>query len=81
MAKDTQETQTQEVPKITMADVANSLRIIDSAIERGAFRGKEVSTVGATRDKLEEFITYQEEQQKAAEEAEEAAKEDKSAKE
>lgn len=86
MAKqDVQETQQEEVaateePKITMADIANSLRIIDSAIERGAFRGKEVSTVGATRDKLESFVEFQEEQQRKIEEDEENQTEEKSAK-
>lgn len=63
-----EETQPQEEPKVTMADIANSLRIIDTAFERGAFRGKEATTVGATRDNLERFVAHHEELQRQQEE-------------
>lgn len=63
--------QPQEEPKVTMADIANALRIIDTAFERGAFRGKEASTVGATRDNLERFVSHHEELQRQQEEQQE----------
>lgn len=62
--------QPKEEPKVTMADIANALRIIDTAFERGAFRGKEASTVGATRDNLERFVAHHEELQRQQEEQE-----------
>lgn len=67
------ETQGTAEPKVTMADIANALRIIDSAIERGSFRGKEISTVGATRDNLDRFVSYHEELQREQEEKEAAS--------
>ena len=60
----------QEEPKVTMADIANALRIIDTAFERGAFRGKEATTVGATRDNLERFVAHHQELQRQEEEKE-----------
>ena len=72
--KSTTEPQTEQVqapteePKVTMADIANALRIIDTAFERGAFRGKEATTVGATRDNLERFVLHHEELQRQQEE-------------
>lgn len=58
-----------EEPKVTMADIANALNMIDLAVERGAFRGKEITTVGATRDNLDRFVTHQAELQRKAEES------------
>lgn len=66
----TQEAQQTEEPKVTMADIAAALRIIDAAVERGAFKGKEITTVGATRDNLDRFVSYHEELQREQEEAE-----------
>lgn len=82
MAKAQQQTEqaakteeTQE-PTVTFNDVAASLQIIDAAIERGAFKGKEVTNVGGVRDKLERFISFhQEKNQQAAEEQEKAEEE------
>lgn len=80
MAKAKQQTEqapeeTQE-PTVTFNDVAASLQIIDAAIERGAFKGKEVTNVGGVRDKLERFISFhQEKNQQAAEDQEKAEEE------
>jgi hypothetical protein len=57
-----------EAPSITMQDLQNLLLIVDAAAERGAFKGNELSSVGATRDKLANFLS-------AATKVEEAAAE------
>lgn len=48
----------QTTPTITVTDVASMLQIIDAAATRGAFRGEELSAVGAVRDKASAFIEY-----------------------
>jgi hypothetical protein len=45
-----------EAPQITLTDLQNALRIIDAAAERGAFKGNELTSVGAVRDKLDLFL-------------------------
>lgn len=45
-----------EVPQITLVDLQNTLRIIDVAAERGAFKGGELTSVGSVRDKLAAFL-------------------------
>lgn len=47
----------EEVPQITLVDLQNTLRIIDVAAERGAFKGNELTSVGGVRDKLDTFLT------------------------
>ena len=42
--------------QITVADLDTIKNIIDLACTRGAFRGAEVSQVGAVFDKLTEFL-------------------------
>jgi len=49
------ETQT-EAPQITLVDLQNTLRIIDVAAERGAFKGNELTSIGSVRDKLAAFL-------------------------
>jgi len=48
--------ETAEAPQITLVDLQNTLRIIDVAAERGAFKGGELTSVGAVRDKLAAFL-------------------------
>lgn len=48
----------QATPSITVNDVAAMLQIIDAAAQRGAFRGEELSSVGAVRDKAAAFVDY-----------------------
>lgn len=48
--------QTTENPTIQLVDLANALRVVDVAAERGAFRGNELSQVGAIRDKIATFL-------------------------
>jgi len=54
---------------ISLNDLSTLKQIVDVATQRGAFRGGELSQVGAVYDKLTAFLTYVEEQQKAIAEA------------
>ena len=55
--------------QITIADLDTIKNIIDLACTRGAFRGGEVSQVGAVFDKLSAFLDAVIEQAKAQEQA------------
>ena len=67
----TEATAEQEVPQsIGLGDLGVLLNIVDLASQRGAFRGAELTQVGTIFDKLNTFLTYVQEQQNAAEEAE-----------
>lgn len=48
---------------ITVGDLTVVRSVIDLACERGAFRGSELSTVGAVFDKLSAFLDEFERQQ------------------
>ena len=65
------ETQAQEsVPEsISLQDLQVLLQIVDLASSRGAFRGAELTQVGAIFDKLNAFLSFIAEQQKARAEA------------
>jgi hypothetical protein len=43
-------------PSFSLQDLENAVKVIDAACSRGAFRGEEMSGVGAVRDKLVSFI-------------------------
>ncbi len=76
MSDTTTEDQAQEgsVPEsISLQDLQLLLQIVDLASSRGAFRGAELTQVGAIFDKLNSFLSFIGEQQKARAEA--AAKE------
>ena len=49
----------------------SSIAIIDAIVQRGAFKGEELSTVGGLRDQCVELIQQTEERQQEAAEAEE----------
>ena len=53
--------------QITIADLDTIKNIIDLACTRGAFRGGEISQVGAVYDKLNTFLTTVIEKAKAEE--------------
>jgi hypothetical protein len=53
--------------QITIADLDTIKNIIDLACTRGAFRGAEISQVGAVYDKLTQFLEAVIEQAKAQE--------------
>lgn len=55
---------------ISLNDLQILLQIIDLASSRGAFRGTELTSVGAIFDKLNAFLSYIADQQKAKADAE-----------
>jgi len=77
MSEQTQDTaQDSNVPEsISLQDLQVLLQIVDLASSRGAFRGAELTQVGAIFDKLNAFLSFIAEQQKARAEAESTAKE------
>ena len=66
-------------PSFSLQDLENAVKVIDAACTRGAFRGEEMSGVGAGRDKLVAFIVASAPKQEGGEAAAEVA-EDKPAK-
>jgi hypothetical protein len=73
MEEQTVETQEQEagVPEsISLQDLQVLLQIVDLASSRGAFRGAELTQVGTIFDKLNAFLSFIAQQQKAKAEAE-----------
>jgi len=48
---------------INLSDLGTLLQIVDLATQRGAFRGAELTQVGAVFDKLNTFLSYVQEQQ------------------
>jgi uncharacterized protein YggE len=62
--------------QITVADLDTIKNIIDLACTRGAFRGGEVSQVGAIYDKLNGFLVEVVAQARAQEEAKESTNAD-----
>jgi hypothetical protein len=63
----TTETQSNVVPEsINLSDLAVLLQVVDLATQRGAFRGAELSQVGALFDKLNAFLSYVQAQQQAS---------------
>jgi hypothetical protein len=72
----TEENQVQEeaaAPSLGLAELGTLLQIVDLATQRGAFRGNELTQVGAIYDKLNTFLSYIQQQQEAN--AEEGAEE------
>lgn len=51
--------------QLTINDIAAAVQIIDIVTARGAFRGEELSQVGALRDKYAAFVTAAQEAQSA----------------
>jgi hypothetical protein len=46
----------QSTPELTINDLANLRAIVDAAVRRGAFAAAEITSVGATFDKLNAFL-------------------------
>ncbi len=66
-----EENTTAVVPdSISLSDLQVLLQIVDLASSRGAFRGAELTQVGAIFDKLSAFLSFIAAQQKAAQESE-----------
>jgi hypothetical protein len=52
--------------QLTITDIAATVQLIDVVTSRGAFRGEELSQVGALRDKFAAFVKTAQEQEAAA---------------
>jgi len=52
----------QEPAQITVADLASLQSVLDFAAQRGAFRGADMTAIGALYDKLAAFVKYAQEQ-------------------
>jgi hypothetical protein len=70
MNEETVVEQESAVPEsISLQDLQVLLQIVDLASSRGAFRGPELTQVGAIFDKLNSFLSFISEQQKSKAEA------------
>lgn len=49
-------------PSLNMNDLSSVVRIIDVVSERGAFKGSELESVGSLRNKIDEFLKFNQEQ-------------------
>ena len=67
-------------PNFSLQDLENAVKVIDAACTRGAFRGEEMSGVGAVRDKLVAFIVASAPKQEGGEAAADAGAEAQPAK-
>jgi len=45
----------QEAPELNINDLFSVIKIIDACSERGAFKGNEMASVGAVRDRIAAF--------------------------
>ena len=70
--EESSETPAQPVESITLRDLDQIAQIIDLGAQRGAYKGQEMSVVGALYDKLAMFLGNVKEQQDAAKAAAEA---------
>lgn len=52
----TDQTEAPAQPELTITDLNNLRSILDAAVRRGAFAAAEISAVGATFDKLNNFL-------------------------
>jgi len=62
------EATTPAAPQITILDLQNVVKVIDTAAERGAFKGNELSAVGTVRDKVANFLAAIPQEEAPAEE-------------
>jgi hypothetical protein len=71
MSEEKQEVQEAQAPEVNIGDFGAILQIIDVASTRGAFKGAELSSVGAIRDRVAAFVEYYtpKEEEKDGEEA------------
>lgn len=56
MTEQTQATEAQEQPQLSLADLNGAVQVIDLATARGAIRGEELTAVGALRDRYAAFL-------------------------
>lgn len=66
----------EEQPSLDLKDLAVSLKLLDAAVQRGAFKTNELVTVGENYEKISKFLQYQAKQQQAAKDAAEKGEAD-----
>ena len=63
--------------ELNIRDIADSIKIIDVCVKRGAFDGVEMEPVGKVRNRLETFVKAYTEQNKPEEEQDDKSYESK----
>lgn len=58
MSEETKNTEEVQAPEVNIGDFGAILQIIDVASSRGAFKGAELSSVGAIRDRVAAFVDF-----------------------
>ena len=66
----------EEQQSLDLKDLAVSLKLLDAAVQRGAFKTNELVTVGENYEKISKFLQYQAKQQQAAKDAAEKGEAD-----
>ena len=58
MSEENTNTEEVQAPEVNIGDMGAILQIIDVASTRGAFKGAELSSVGAIRDRVAAFVDF-----------------------
>lgn len=58
MSEEVKNTEEVQAPEVNIGDFGAILQIIDVASTRGAFKGAELSSVGAIRDRVAAFVDF-----------------------
>jgi hypothetical protein len=73
MSEEAQAQEEAQAPEVNIGDFGAILQIIDVASTRGAFKGAELSSVGAIRDRVAAFVDFYTPKKEEDENAEEQA--------
>ena len=73
MSEEAQTPEEAQAPEVNIGDFGAILQIIDVASTRGAFKGAELSSVGAIRDRVAAFVDFYTPKKEEDENAEEQA--------
>lgn len=69
MSDDTTQSQEVQTPEINVGDLTAVLQLINVVTERGAFRGAELSSVGAIHDRVKAFVDFHTPKEEASDES------------
>ena len=78
MSEENTNTEEVQAPEVNIGDMGAILQIIDVASTRGAFKGPELSSVGAIRDRVAAFVDFYTPKNENAEGADAEAESDES---
>jgi len=73
MAEEQNVDQTNDEEGLSLDDLINVLRIINTATDRGAFKAHELSLVGGVYDRFARFIKQAQDEKASAEQSEDGA--------